>query len=258
MKPILFTIDSVSIPSYSFLVAIAFFFALFIAIQRAKIYYISPYIILDMGIYLLISGFIGARIFYILQHINYYKSINEILQVGTGGFTFYGGFILAGLVFIIYIYSNKLQADKVADIIAPPLALAIGISRIGCFLAGCCFGKPTSLPFGVSFPINSLPWTEFGSQRLHPTQIYSAVSLITIFFILLYLEKYVVFSGQLFMSFILLYSIQRFCIDFLRYYPQEQFFGYLTESQFVSIMLAIPTLALIFIFKNKLFSYCKI
>lgn len=251
MKPILFTIDSVSIPSYSFLVAIAFFIALFIAIQRAKIYYISTYIILDMSIYLLISGFIGARIFYILQHINYYKSINEIF---TGGFTFYGGFILAGLVFIIYIYSNKLQAGKFADIIAPPLALAIGISRIGCFLAGCCFGKPTSLPFGVSFPINSLPWIEFGSQRLHPTQIYSAVSLITIFFILLYLEKYVVFSGQLFMSFILLYSIQRFCIDFLRYYPQEQFFGYLTESQFVSIMLAIPTLALIFIFKNKLFA----
>ncbi len=253
MRPFLFTINSVSIPSYGFVVAIAFFIALLIAIKRAKKYYISTYLILDISLYILISGFIGGRIFYILQHISYYESIDEVFQIGTGGFTFYGGFILALLVFIIYSYLNKLPTGKIADILAPALALGIGISRIGCFLAGCCFGKPTSLPFGVSFPANSLPWIEFETQKVHPTQIYSFISLMVIFSILLSIEKYTVLSGQLFAVFTLLYSTQRFFIDFLRYYPEGQFVAYLTESQLISILLTISTLAFTFIFINNTF-----
>ncbi len=239
------------------MVSIAFIVTLLISIQRAKKYYISPYVILDISLYLLISGFIGARIFYILQHIRDYESIDSVLQIGNGGWTFYGGFILASMVFIIYVYLNKLPAGKIADIVSPPLALGIGISRIGCFLAGCCFGKPAEFPCGISFPINSLPWTEFGTQKVHPTQIYSLVFLITIFFVLLYLEKYTVFSGQLFMFFIILYSTKRFFIDFLRYYPEEQFLGGLTESQFISIIINMFTLALMYIFKNNQYIYSR-
>lgn len=251
MKPILFTINSVPISSYGFMVAIAFIVALFIAIARAKKRYISAYVIFDISLYMLISGFIGARAFYILQHISYYESIDEVLQIGAGGFTFYGGFILASLVFIIYVRLNKLPAGKIADALTPPLALGIGISRFGCFLSGCCFGKPTSLPFGVSFPENSLPWIEFEIQKVHPTQIYSLISLIVIFFILLFAEKHIIFSGQLFTLFILLYSSQRFYIDFFRYYPQEQFINHLTESQLISIVLVISALAFTFIFTNN-------
>lgn len=251
MRPVLFTIDSVPISSYSFMVAIAFIVALFVAIKRAKKCYISAYVIFDISLYMLISGFIGARAFYILQHISHYESIDEVLQIGAGGFTFYGGFILASLVFIIYVNLNKLPAGKIADILAPPLALGIGISRIGCFLSGCCFGKPTSLPFGISFPPNSLPWIEFEIQKVHPAQIYSLVSLIVIFIILLSIEKYIIFSGQLFILFILLYSIQRFYIDFFRYYPQEQFINYLTESQLISVVLIVFALTFTFIYTNN-------
>jgi len=240
MRPTLFTIGSLPIRSYEIMVAIGFLIALYIAIRRAKKKNIPFRFMLDLGLCILISGFVGARIFYILQHIRSYDSLADTFsRIWEGGLTYYGGFVLASLVGFIYLRSRRLPIAGVTDIIAPSLALGEGISRIGCFLAGCCFGKPTDLPFGVTFPENSLTGIITDSQKVHPTQLYSSIILFCIFIILITFQRYTKFSGQLFLSYMIMYSIYRFSIDFLRYYTPEEHLGILTYSQVTSLVLGL-------------------
>jgi len=240
MRPTLFTIGSLLIRSYEVMVAIGFLIALYIAIRRAKKKNIPIRFMLDLGLYMLISGFVGARIFYILQHIRSYGSLSDIFsRIWEGGLTYYGGFVLASLVGFIYLRSMRLPVAGVMDIIAPSLALGEGISRIGCFLAGCCFGKPTDLPCGVTFPENSLTGIITDSQKVHPTQLYSSIILFCIFIILITFQRYTKFSGQLFLSYMIMYSIYRFSIDFLRYYTPEEHLGIFVYSQVTSLVLGL-------------------
>jgi phosphatidylglycerol---prolipoprotein diacylglyceryl transferase len=255
MRPTLFTIGSLPIRSYEVLVAIGFLIALYIAIQRAKKKNIPFRFILDLGLYVLISGFVGARIFYILQHIRSYDSLsNAFSSIWEGGLTYYGGFVLASFVGFIYLRSIRLPIAEVMDIIAPSLALGEGIARIGCFLAGCCFGKPTNLPCGVTFPENTLTGIITDSQKVHPTQLYSSVILFCIFIILIIFQKYAKFSGQLFLSYMIMYSIYRFSIDFLRYYNPEEHLGIFAYSQVTSLVLGLTAIIImirrIWFFRN--------
>jgi phosphatidylglycerol:prolipoprotein diacylglycerol transferase len=238
------------------MLAIAFLVATYIAVHRAKKEGIPAQIIFDLGILLLLSAVIGARIFHILQHRQSYSSLTEIMAIwrgGLSGLTFYGGFILALIAGIIYLRWRKLSVAAVTDILAPPMILGTGIGRIGCFLAGCCFGKPTSLPWGITFPENSLATLELGQiEKLHPTQLYSFISLLGIFIILLILEKHIKTKGLLFILSVLMYSIHRFFIDFLRYYTQDEYTGIFTTSQFMSIIAAVAAVAfMIFLAKRR-------
>ena len=223
MRPTLFAIPlpvigSLPIRGYGLMVALGFLVAIYVAAQRARKEGIPPQTIFDLGLYILISALVGARIYHLIQKPSLYSSYLDLLKVWEGGLTYYGGFILAFIVTILYLRWKKLSIGKVSDILATSAMLGVGIGRIGCFLAGCCFGKPTSLPWGVSFPENSLAWYEIGAQKIHPTQIYSSINLFTIFIILIFLRRYIRFPGQLFLSCVFLYSVHRFFIDFLRYY----------------------------------------
>jgi len=238
MRPTLFTIGSLPIRSYEVMVAIGFLIALYFAVRRARKKNIPFRFMLDLGLCVLISGFIGARIYYILQHIRSYDSLADIFsRIWEGGLTYYGGLVLASLVGFIYLRSRRLPIVGMMDIAAPSLALGEGISRIGCFLAGCCFGKPTDLPWGVTFPKNSLTGILTDSQKVHPTQIYSSIILFSIFIILIVLQRHTKFSGQLFLIYLVMYSIYRFFIDFLRYYTPEEHLGILAYSQVTSLVL---------------------
>ena len=230
------------------MVAIAFLVATYVAARRAEKEEVPSQTIFDLGLYILISALLGARIFHALQHPGSYSSLLDVLKVWEGGLAYYGGFILAFVVGIVYLRRKKLSITKVADIIAPSLVLGVSIGRIGCFLAGCCFGKPTSLPWGLTFPEDSLAWMEIGSQRVHPTQLYSVVSLFSIFIILTILRKYVKFSGQLFLLSVLMYSIHRFFIDFLRYYAPDERIGSLATSQVMSIVAGVAALVFMIVF----------
>jgi len=225
------------------MMAVAFLVATYVAYLRAKREGVPSQIVFDLSLYMLISGLLGARIFHIIQHIRSYSSFIDALKIWEGGLTYYGGFIPAVIVGVLYLYFKRVWVAKVADIVSPPLALGIGIGRIGCFLAGCCFGKPTSLPWGVIFPEGSPAWMVFGSQKVHPTQIYSSIFLLCVFVVLLLLRKKK-FPGQLFLSFVIIYALYRFFIDFLRYYaPDERIKGFAT-SQIVSA--AVGAIALMF------------
>jgi len=248
MRPILFRIGSFPVYSYGFMLAIAFLIATYIAARQAEKEGIPSQIIFSLGLLLMISAVVGARVFHILQHTRSYGSLTDITGMwasGLSGLAFYGGFILALVVGILYMRWNGLSVSGVTDVLAPSLMLGAGIGRIGCFLAGCCFGKPTSLPWGVTFPENSLTTLELGRmEKVHPTQLYSSASLLVIFSILLLLRKHIKLKGILFLLAILMYSVHRFLIDLLRYYTPDERMGGLATSQVISIVATVTSIAI--------------
>ena len=245
MRPTLFMIGSLPVRSYGLMLAIGFLIATYVASYRAEKRGIPSQMIFDLGLCILVGAVLGARIFHVLQHPKLYSSFWDFFKVWEGGLAFYGGFILAFGGAFAYVRWKKLSMGKVADIMAPSLMLGTGIGRIGCFLAGCCFGKPTSLPWGVTFPEYSAPWLEFGAQKIHPTQLYSSLDLIGIFVILVVIQKYMKFPWQLFFISVIMYAVHRFLIDFLRFYEPTERIGGLATSQVMSIIAAVISLAMI-------------
>ena len=247
MRPVLFRIGSLPVHSYGLMLAFALLSGTYIAVRRAKKEGIPSQIIFDLGLLILVSAVVGAHIFHVLQHPRSYGSLLDIVgiwQGGLSGLAFYGGFILALVAGIIYVRWRKLPIADVTDIFAPSLLLGVGIGRVGCFLASCCFGKPTSLPWGVIFPENSLATLELGRmEKVHPTQLYSSISLISMFAILLVLRRHIKIRGLLFLLSILMYAIHRFFIDFLRYYAPDERMGGLATSQVISIIAAVAAVA---------------
>lgn len=240
MRPTLFKIGPIPVHGYGLMLAVAFLVSIYIAARRAEKEGIPSQTIFDLGLLLLISSVFGARIFHIVQHPKSYGSVMDIIgiwQGGLSGLAFYGGFILALTAGVLYMRWKKLSIPQVLDILAPSLLLGVGIGRLGCFLAGCCFGKPTSLFCGITFPEHSLATMEMGHvAKVHPTQLYSFISLVSLFIILLILRKYIRIKGMLFILSVLMYSIHRFLIDFLRYYTEAEKIGGLTTSQVMSII----------------------
>ncbi len=253
MRPTLFRIPlpligSLPVRGYGLMVAIGFLVAIYVAARRAKNRGLPSQAIFDLGLYVLVSALFGARIFHFLQHRSDYSSFWDVFKIWEGGLAYYGGFILAFAVAILYLRSRKLPIARVADIIAPSLILGLGIGRIGCFLAGCCFGKPTSLPWGITFPERSLAWIEIGAQKVHPTQLYSFAGLMAIFIILIAVQRYMKFPGQLFLICVLVYSVHRFLIDFMRYYIPDERIGSLATSQVMSIVAGAAALVVMIVF----------
>lgn len=239
MLPTLFRIGPVSIHSYGLMVAIAFLISTLVAAARAKSYGIPYQNVFDLGFYVLISALLGARIFHFFQHLDDYSSFWEVFKVWEGGLAYYGGFILALISSIIYLRKNRLSIGKFGDIIGPCIILGISIGRIGCFLTGCCFGKETNLFWGIP---SRWALIDLENLKLHPTQLYSSISLFIIFLVLTRLRRYMKFSGQLFLLSIISYSIFRFLIDFLRYYSPEEYTGTLTTSQLMSIIFGVTSI----------------
>ena len=247
MRPTLFKIGPLPVHGYGLMLAIAFLVAIYVAARRAKKEGIPSQAMFDIGLLLLVSSVVGARLFHIVQHpgsIGSFADFVGIWQGGLSGLAFYGGFMMALAVGILYMRWRRLPVGKCVDILAPSLLLGVGIGRIGCFLAGCCFGKPTSLPWGITFPENSLPALEMGRiEKIHPTQIYSSISLFTLFIILIILRKHIKTTWMLFLLAVLMYSVHRFLIDFLRYYdPADERIGGLATSQVMSIIAGVAAI----------------
>lgn len=216
MHPILFKIGPLTIHTYGVLLASAFFLCLALAVRQGKKEGILPERIVDLGLYLLIAAIAGARLFYIL-FINpgyYIEHPLNIFKIWEGGLVFYGGLLLGIITGIYYIKKKNLPLWKVADIFAPPAAIALAVGRLGCFSAGCCYGRPADLPWAVTFrDPDSLARLNI---PLHPTQLYESLGGLLMFLLLIIMKKKKSFDGQLFWSFVFLYSIIRFIIEFFR------------------------------------------
>ena len=215
MHPVLFKIGPVSIHTYGFFIALGFIAGIFIAAKEAERLSFNKEIIMDLAFYILLSAIAGARIFYIftVPHL-FINDPFEIFRIWNGGLVFYGGFITALIAGLIYLKIKKIPLWATVDIIAPSIALGQFFGRLGCFSAGCCYGKPSELPWGVTFT-NADSLAPLGVS-LHPTQLYSASANFIIFLLLWCFRSHKQFDGQLFWGYVFLYGITRSFIEIFR------------------------------------------
>jgi len=251
MYPILFRLGSLNIYAYGFFIAIGFVLGFFHAARRGREEGIPFERMVDLLFCIVLSAIIGSRSLFVLVNFEHYRDYPfHIFRIWEGGLVFYGGLILAVAVSFGYLRWNRLPAWKFADLFSPSIALGLFFGRIGCFFAGCCYGKETSLPWGVTFiDPNSLARLNFS---LHPTQIYEALGSLAIFFFLNWKRRRKAFEGQIFYLFLLFYSVIRFLIEFLRDDPRGFLFGgILSTSQGIGIFLALASLFMLFSLKRK-------
>ena len=253
MYPILFQFGRFTIYAYGFFIAVGFVITLILAslkIRKSKTG-ISFGNLVDLFFYTVLSAIIGSRALFVLINFDDYRqNPMQIFKIWEGGLVFYGGLLLAIGVSLWYMRWHRLPIWKVADLISPFIALGLFFGRIGCFFAGCCYGKETSLPWAIIFrhPDSLAPL----NIPLHPTQLYDAANGLAIFFFLNWMEKRKTFEGQIFWLFLFLYTITRFFIETLRGDPRGFLFGnLLSTSQGIGIPLAIFSLFMLFYMKKK-------
>ncbi len=228
------------IKSYGLLLATSFVLGMFLSIRRGRRYELDPETIMDLVFAVLVSSIIGVRLFYVLTHLGSFDPWYRLFFIWDGGLTLYGGILLAILAVWYMTRRKGIPFLVIADIFSPGVALGIGITRIGCFLAGCCYGMPTECGCAVTFPAGSPAWKQFGHVAVHPSQLYGSLGGFLVFGLLLLLERFSRFRGATFGRFLVLYGVSRFVIDFSRYYEPDQvmLFGW-SNNQWISLGLIV-------------------
>ncbi len=251
MYPELFKIGTFPITTYGIWLAFGMLFALFAASRLAGRDGLPRDRIYDLGLWVLVGGLLGSKILMILVEPGVQIFTLDFLR--SGG-VYYGGLIGGFLAAVIVVRLYKLPFWKVADALAPGVALGQAFGRQGCFAAGCCWGKATTLPFGVHF-------TELGHEytgvpiadgiHLHPTQLYESFIMLAVFGVLVYLHRTKKFDGQVLIAYGIIYSIVRFSIEFIRDDPRGDLWGLttmtgLSTSQLASLIVAIASIIFMF------------
>jgi phosphatidylglycerol:prolipoprotein diacylglycerol transferase len=231
MHPILLELGIIKIYSYGFLIAVGFLTAIFFILQKCKKKQIDTQLIVDLGICLLLSGIIGARLLHVLSNFSFYSAHPvEIIMLPHGGLAYQGG--LVGAVICGWFFLRKRNIDflDIADLFIPYLALAQAIGRIGCFFNGCCYGRFTQSVFGIKFP--HLP------AAVYPTQIYYSFCWMLVFIFLNIRYEKRNFKGEIFCLYFLCYGLIRFMIDFLRGDLNRISIG-LSLTQIISLLFVV-------------------
>ena len=241
MHPILFEIGNWPVYSYGVLLAIAYLAGLQLAVVRARRAGLDAARVMDLGIYLIIAALVGAKLMLVLTDFSYFSSNPaELLSLVRAGGVFYGGLIVSFLTGLWLVRRYKLPIWSAADMYAPGIALGHVIGRLGCLLAGCCYGRPTDVAWGLTFtdPVAAANVGTPLGIPLHPTQLYDAGAELLILIVLLATERRGRgFAGRTFWLYILLYAISRFIVEIYRGDPRGTLMGFST-SQFVSLVIA--------------------
>jgi phosphatidylglycerol:prolipoprotein diacylglycerol transferase len=253
MYPEIFRIGSFPINTYGVFLALAFLCAILITVKLAARDGLPREKIYDLCLWMLLCSLIGSKILMLFTEPEYRDHPLQLISLDflRSGGVFYGGLIGAILSGYFLMRRYQLPWWKTADACAPGIAIGNFFGRQGCFAAGCCWGKPTTLPWGVKF-------TELGHEitgvpldvRLHPTQLYESFAMLLVFFFLLWLHKHRRFNGQVILFYALLYSVIRFAIEFLRDDPRGDLFGLttltgLSTSQLISLIVGAGALVLL-------------
>lgn len=253
MYPEIFHIGSFPINTYGVFLALAFLCAILITVKLAARDGLPREKIYDLCLWMLLCSLIGSKILMLFTEPEYRDHPLQLVSLDflRSGGVFYGGLIGAILSGYFLMQRYQLPWWKTADACAPGIAIGNFFGRQGCFAAGCCWGKPTTLPWGVKF-------TELGHEitgvpldvRLHPTQLYESFAMLLVFFFLFWLHKHRRFNGQVILFYALLYSVIRFAIEFLRDDPRGDLFGLttltgLSTSQLISLIVGTGALVLL-------------
>ena len=259
MHPVFFQMGNIVGYSYGLMIGLGALLAIFVSEWRAKRRGLDGELVFSAAVWGLFAGLLGAKLTFIISNIKYLFT-DPGYVLGTDGFTVYGGVVLGILVGGLIVRRKKVDVPLYLDLVIPQIALAQGFGRIGCFLAGCCYGKPTHSHIGVIFPPEAIAPS---GVPLIPTQLISAIGDFLIFIILLLLSNYTTdylkvkkgegpgtdrksffqppsISGM----YLILYGIGRFAIEFLRADPRRTALG-LTSNQYVSILFLAAGIALI-------------
>lgn len=251
MYPELFRIGNFPITTYGIFLAVGMLVALYVASRLAARDGLPRERIYDLGLWTLIGGLLGSKLLMLLVEDNVQVFSLDFLR--SGG-VYYGGLIGGFLAVAVLVYFYKLPFWKVADAFAPGVALGQAFGRQGCFAAGCCWGKPTDLWWGVHFTEQGHEYTGVpmygpgGSDLfLHPTQLIESFTMLVVFGLLVLLHRRKKFDGQVLIAYGIIYSIFRFSIEFIRDDPRGDLFGLttmsgLSTSQIVSLVVAGSTI----------------
>ena len=231
MYPDLFHIGSIPIKSYGIMLALSFFLGVMYVYWQSKKHGRRFEPLLAVAYIMIFGGVAGARLFYVLLHLEEFSGhwldvVNPFHQgmFGLAGLNLYGGVLTGMIATVAFCIWRKMPILDVFDFFAPTIGIGLAVSRIGCFLNGCCFGSPTSLPWGVTFPPGSIPSFVFGSQPLHPAQLYSSLYGALIFLVLHYLMNHRKFVGQVTAVLLMGEAFFRYILEYVRYYESDMYF----------------------------------
>jgi len=244
MHPVLFKIplfSGLTIFTYGALVALGFLFAIIYLSLEAKRVGEDPGKALDLIFWIIVAALIGSRIYFILTDRpgDILEDPLTIFKIWQGGLVFQGGVIAALLVGVFWVKRHKLPIWKYMDIFAPAIALGHFVGRIGCFMAGCCHGRPapTDSWFSVVFPQNPASFAPSGIP-LYPTQLMESCGELIIFLFLVWFRKRKSFNGQLMSIYLIAYAVLRFIVEFYRGSDtRSPVFGWLSVAQLVSFVM---------------------
>jgi phosphatidylglycerol:prolipoprotein diacylglycerol transferase len=244
MLPLLFHFGHLRVFSYGILTALGFLLAILWPAHLAKKENLSAVKMEGLALVIVITAGIGSKLLTALDYPGFYSGgWNHFFydqMLGKGG-VFYGGFLLAAAGAFLYCRTVKLPFGQISDCVAPGLALAQGLGRVGCFLAGCCWGTPTHLSFGVTFnselahQLTGVPL----DVRVHPTQLYEAAVVFGVVPFLLWLRQCRTFYGAVILFYVAFYAVVRFFIEYLRDDPRGYYFGMLSTSQIIALAMAL-------------------
>ncbi len=255
MHPVLIKIGPLTIHTYGVLIAAGFLLGLALAVRQAKKQFIEPDKIIDLGFYVLLAAILGSRLLFVIINAGHYlKNPIDIFKIWEGGLVFYGGVILAIPTAIWFIRKKGIDLWNTADIFAPSLAIGHAIGRLGCFSAGCCYGKPAEgLPWAVTF--SDPECLARTGIPLHPTQLYESAGEFVNFIILIVLRRHQSFKGQLLWTYLLLYSVIRFIVEFFRGDEARGFLiGNISVSQGISVLMFLGAIAGLVVLRKRKYS----
>ena len=235
------TVGPVTIHGYGLMIAIGVICAVVIGVRRAKSRDMSADIVMNLGIIAVVAGFVGAKLLYCLVELPSFLR-DPLFILSSSGFVVYGGIAAGILAAFLYCRKKKVSFMQYFDLIIPSVAVAQGFGRIGCFLAGCCYGCETDLPIGIVFQHSDIAPN---GVPLFPTQLFSSAGDFLIALILVLYARKVRHSGKVAGLYLVLYSVGRFIIEFFRTDARGAV-GLLSTSQFIAIFMLAGGLLLFF------------
>jgi phosphatidylglycerol:prolipoprotein diacylglycerol transferase len=251
MHPILFDVGGLTIYSYGVLLAGAYLLGLQLALARARTRGLSPPRVLDLGIWIIVSALVGAKLLLLLVNAREFTDHpRDLFALARSGGVFYGGLIGGLAVGVWYIRRHGLPLWTTTDVFAPGVALGHIVGRLGCLMAGCCFGRPASVSWAITFH-DPAAAANLGTPLgipLHPTQLYEAGAEAVILALLLALERRGrAFPGRTFWTYMLLYGVSRFVIEFYRGDSRGMVFDVVSTSQAIAMILVPLSIVMLFL-----------
>lgn len=259
MLPVLFEIGGLSVTSFGVMMALSFFTAGWILSKELRRLGQDPEIAWDLVVYAAVGGLVGARVYYLILRWEDTVADPWGAIASRAGLVWYGGFLLAAALILWRLYRGRLPIPTFADAVAPALALAYAVGRLGCFLVGDDYGRPTDLAWGIAFPQGAPPSTA-GNLRdmfgvavppeiaadvvltVHPTQLYEVAMALAMFGVLWRLRGRLPVPGSLFAAYLALAGVERFVVEIFRA-KDDRFLGGLTLAQAISVLLVLAAVA---------------